>query len=496
MVADFFLLVPVLFPVMMGLCLALIPALDRKGARKAIISITLVGNALLVLPVLLSPDLEQPLFRLSENLPVFLHSDATGKCFAALISVVWCLAGFYSFEYMEHEGHLKRFYGFYLATLGILIGLCFAGSIITYYMFYELMTLLTVPLVMHTMDKEAVAAGIKYLIYSVLGASLVLLGIFILSRYVQSFSFAAGGQLNTDAMAGHETTVLAASMLMILGFGTKAGMFPLHGWLPTAHPVAPAPASAVLSGIITKAGVLGIIRVIYFLVGCRHLAGTWVQTAFMCLTLFTIFSGSLLAYKENLLKKRLAYSSVSQVSYVLFGLSTMSPLGFAGALLHVCAHSLIKDTLFMTAGAIIHKTGKTHTSELDGIGKQMPVTMWCFTLVSVGLVGIPPCLGFVSKWYLAQGSLSSVVVPGFLRVLGPVVLLISALLTAGYLLSVSIHGFFPGKTSSEPADVLEKAEPTWVMLVPMILLTTLSIVLGIFPGSMISLFQSIAGSLM
>ena len=135
MVADFFLLVPVLFPVMMGLCLALIPALDRKGARKAIISITLVGNALLVLPVLLSPDLEQPLFRLSENLPVFLHSDATGKCFAALISVVWCLAGFYSFEYMEHEGHLKRFYGFYLATLGILIGLCFAGSIITYYMF-------------------------------------------------------------------------------------------------------------------------------------------------------------------------------------------------------------------------------------------------------------------------------------------------------------------------------------------------------------------------
>ena len=174
----------------------------------------------------------------------------------------------------------------------------------------------------------------------------------------------------------------------------------------------------------------------------------------------------------------------------------MTLLGLVGALLHVLAHALIKDTLFMSAGAIIHKTGKTQVSELKGIGKQMPVVMWCFTLASVGLVGIPPCLGFVSKWYLAQGALSMTSVSSVFCWLVPAVLLISALLTAGYLFPISIRGFFPGRDEDGKPKFFEKCEPTHVMLIPLILLTALSILAGMFPSGLVELFSGQAGLVM
>lgn len=496
MIGSWYLLVPVLLPAISGLLIGLVRPLGEGRARTPIVTAVMAANIAALLPILFSGDLTLHLFSLSDNLPVFLKTDDTGRVFAAVMAFVWCAAGIYSFEYMEHAEHKRRYYSFYLITLGVLMALCFAGSVVTYYMFYELMTLLTVPLVMHEMTKEAVAAGIKYLIYSIIGASLVLLGVFLLSPYVTTFSFVPGGVLDPAKVQGHESTVLTVSLLMLIGFSTKAGMFPLHGWLPTAHPVAPAPASAVLSGVITKAGVLGVIRLLYSFIGAETLRGTWVQTAYMSLTLFTVFTGSMLAYREDLFKKRLAWSSVSQVSYVLFGLSTLHPLGLVGALLHVCAHSLIKDTLFMSAGAVIHQTGKTRVSELEGIGKQMPVVMWCFTLVSVGLVGIPPCLGFVSKWYLAQGALSMTGVAPLFTYLAPAVLLISALLTAGYLLTVSIRGFFPGHNADGQLKVFEKREPTAVMLVPMVTLTALSVLAGMFPTALIGFFTRIAGTLL
>ena len=487
------LLVPVFLPVLSGLALGLWKRFGDGRGRKPFTLSVLVLNLAALVPVFFAPDgLRLDLFALSERLPVFFRLDSAGKYFAGVMGLLWAVSGAYSFEYMEHEGNLRRYYSFYLISLGVLMGLCFAGSIITYYMFYELMTLLTVPLVMHEMTKEAVAAGIKYLIYSVLGASLALLGVFLLSPVLDSFDFIPGGHLGGESGG----TALAAVFLMLVGFGTKAGMFPLHGWLPTAHPVAPAPASAVLSGIITKAGVLGALRVAYYLAGASFLRGTWAHIAWMGLTLFTVFMGSMLAYREDLLKKRLAWSSVSQVSYVLFGLSTLHPLGLVGALLHVAAHALIKNTLFMSAGAIIHRTGKTRVSELEGIGKQMPAVMWCFTFASVGLVGIPPCLGFVSKWYLAQGALAMQGLPGFLSWLAPAVLLISALLTAGYLLTVVIRGFFPGENPDGTPKVFENREPGLTMLVPLTLAAALSVAFGVFPGALIRLFEGIAASVM
>lgn len=231
-------------------------------------------------------------------------------------------------------------------------------------------------------------------------------------------------------------------MLMLVGFGVKAGMFPMHAWLTTAHPVAPAPASAILSAVIVKAGVLAIVRVVYYIFGVSFLKETWVQTVWMVLSLLTIFMGSMLAYREPVLKKRLAYSTVSQLSYILFGLSVMNAGAVTGSLLHVLCHGFIKAALFLCAGAVIYMTGKTKVEELRGIGKEMPLLMWCYTIASLGLIGIPPTGGFISKWYLAEGALSSSMA-GF-NWIGPVILLVSALLTAGYLLPVTIYGFFPG----------------------------------------------------
>ncbi len=487
---SFLLLPPILVPVILGLILLLIPATDRKLPRTALTVVALVATVGLLIPVLLQEGLTLTLFTLSDSLPVFLHADTLGKIFACVMAFVWAVAGLYSFHYMAHEGKEQRYYALYLISLGILMGLCFSGSIITFYMFFEAMTLLTMPMVMHSGKKDAVAAGIKYLIYSVLGASLVLLGVFVLSPYVESFSFTAGGVLDMERVAGHEGFVLTFALLMLMGFGAKAGLFPLHGWLPTAHPAAPSPASAVLSGVITKAGVLGVMRLLFCYLGVDFLRGTWVQTAFISLTLLTVFTGSLLALRENHLKRRLAWSSVSQVSYILFGLSTLTPLGLMGALLHVVCHSLVKDTLFMTAGAIILKTDKTDVRDLEGVGRKMPVTLGCFTVASLGLIGIPPCMGFISKWYLAQGSLSAGGVPTFLTWLGPVVLLVSALLTAGYLMPVVSNGFFKGDHHAERDEV------PYTMLVPMLILVVLSVLLGAFPGMLTALFEQLSAALM
>lgn len=494
------LLFPVLLPLLAGAAVCFVPQFDDAKLRRTTTIAVLCATIVLLFPVFFVGERTLTLFTLSDNLPIFLHTDTIGLIFAALMSFVWATAGIYSFPYMAHEGGERRYYALYLATLGALMGLCLSGSIITFYMFFEGMTLLTMPMVMHSGKKDAVAAGIKYLIYSVLGASLVLLGVFVLAPYVKSFSFAAGGALDMTKVAGHEGLVMTFSFLMLVGFSAKAGLFPLHGWLPTAHPAAPSPASAVLSGVITKAGVLGVLRLIYYYLGVDFLRGSWVQTAYMCLTLLTIFTGSLLAYHEGHLKKRLAWSSVSQVSYVLFGLSTMNPVGLVGALLHAIAHSLAKDTLFMSAGAIILKTEKTQVADLKGIGKQMPVTMACFTVASLGLVGIPPCMGFVSKWYLAQGSLAATGVSTTLNIVGPVVLLISALLTAGYLFPIVIRGFIVGNGGhghdAEPAPVYERNDAPLMMLIPLLVLAVLSVLIGMFPGALIDLVTKVGTSLM
>lgn len=467
----------VFFPIVCGLLILFFPGLKKRKELLFVSLLSLVVSMLYALAVIAGGEAELHLLRFGGSLEVYFHVDPLGRLFAVVITVVWLMAGIFSCEYMKHEKEEKRYFAFYVLVYGVLMGLCFSGNLVTYYMFYEMMTLTTLPLIMHNKSREAIMAGLKYLFYSLCGAYMVLFGIYFLNHYANTLDFTAGGS-GLRAVEGRSTLILVVIFLMILGFGVKAGMFPMHAWLPTAHPVAPAPASAVLSGLVVKMGVLGIIRVIFYVVGPDVLRGTWVQTAWLVLTLITVFMGSMLAYREKVMKKRLAYSTVSQISYILFGLALLDPEAMTGSLLHVVFHACIKSCLFLSAGAVIYKTGKIRVDELTGIGKEMPVTVWCYTFASLALVGIPPASGFISKWYLAGGSLESGI-PVF-SWLGPVILLVSALLTAGYLLPVTVRGFLPG--ADYDYEGLEKKEPAGVMVVPLIILAGLSVLLGVFPN--------------
>lgn len=479
------LLLPVILPFIAGIIIGFI---KNEKQRNTMVFITLaVELALVVYFMMTEGDLT--VWHMTHRLTIAYHIDGIAKYFACIISIIWLLAATFSMEYIKHEHKQARFFMFYVMSLGTLISLCFSANMITMYLSYEFMTLLTFPLVIHSQEVQAVRAGMKYLGYSIFGAGLGLLGFFFLNTYCITTTFAPGGTLNYVLVQGNENLLLLVFFLMAVGFGCKAGMFPLHAWLPTAHPVAPAPASAVLSGIITKGGVICIIRVTFYLFGADFIRGSWAQTTLLILTLITIFMGSMLAYKEKLLKKRLAYSTVSQVSYVLFGLMLLTPIGFAGALLQVAFHAVAKNILFLGAGAIIYKKGTAYVNQLRGVGKEMPIVMWCFAIAALSLVGIPPTGGFVSKWFLAQGALSTSL--GALAVVGVTVLMVSALLTAGYLLSIVVDGFFPGNDFNY--EVLEKKEPNYLMTMPLVILTVSVVLLGVFPVYLETFINSISG---
>lgn len=492
-------LLPMLLPALFGGALLASSFSERRRENKKALhlsfTVVLGVSAALAILAAWSGERTVTLFHLMKDVPVYFHVDGVGRLFVTFVSIVWVLAGIYALPYMEHEGSEKRFFGCYLLVYGVLVALDFSGNLVTMYLFYELMTLTSVPLVMHNGSREAIMAGLKYLFYSMCGAYMGLFGIFFLYRYCKTLEFVPGGSLDLRLVSGHEGLLLLAVFVMLIGFGAKAGMLPLHAWLPTAHPVAPAPASAVLSGVIVKSGVLAAVRVVYYMTGADFLRGTWVQTAWMALSLLTVFMGSMLAFREPVMKKRLAYSTVSQVSYILFGLSLLQPEAFTGAMLHAVFHAFVKCALFLTAGIFIFQQGRTRASELSGIGKRMPKTLWCYTLVSLALVGVPPASGFVSKWYLASGALAADV--GIFRYLGPAVLLLSALLTAGYLLPITMEGFFPGKEMQLTEENAGKGgEPPKEMLVPLAVLAALSLLAGIFPGPLTAFVSRIAESLM
>ena len=293
---NYFLLFPVLLPIIAGVLLMIIKFGKREHMQLYILLILVIDLASIGWIALQPEDtLTLSQFFIAEGLHVFFHVDMLSKIFSVLIAFVWLMVGIASFEYMAHEKNEQRFYCFYLVVGGVLSALAFSGNLLTMYVFYEMMTLTSMPLVMHNLSHEAIMAGLKYLFYSVAGAFMVLFGFFLFNAEGRVLYFAPGGIINEPNPSG---IMLFAVFLMIIGFGTKEGMLPMHGWLPTAHPVAPAPASAVLSGVITKAGVLGIIRSVYYVAGPDMIKGTWVQYTWIILSILTIFMGSLMGDQE------------------------------------------------------------------------------------------------------------------------------------------------------------------------------------------------------
>ncbi len=439
------------------------------------------------------------LFRLFGNLTVRFKLDPMGGIFAGLIAVL------YSFEYMKHENRKRMFFAYYVMTYGVTAGIALAGNLVTMYLCYEMLTLVTFPLVLFPMTKEAKRASRRYLYYSIGGAAFAFIGlVFVLSYSVTgNTEFMPGGILIPEAANAQRNLLLFVYVLAFFGFGVKAALFPLHGWLPKAA-VAPTPVTALLHAVaVVKSGAFAILRFTYFSYGAWFLQGTWAQWAVMTGALLTIGYGSTMAVREIHWKRRLAYSTISNLSYILFGAALMSPLGLAAALCHLVIHAFMKICSFFCAGSVMHQTGKTQVYELDGLGRKMPVVFGCFTIASLSLMGIPLFGGFISKWNLAEAAFSCGSSTGaWLPYAGVGVILYSALMTGIYMLSVAVRAYFPvlaagagakQETDSKKTTQEEYRDPGWMMLVPLVIFAAVILLLGIRPGPLMELLTGIGG---
>lgn len=489
--SEYWILVAILLPIIGGVLIPVLPLKNRKQMMILIEGITIL-TSLIVWGLLLGGTTESfHVAHFVHNLSIAFKIDGLTMVFAGLVSVLWPLATLYAFEYMEHEGHEKIFFMFYSMTYGVTLGIAFASDLLTMYFFYELLTLTTVPLVMHTLKREAILASRKYLYFSLGGAAFALMGLIFIIVYGNTCEFILGGVLAMDKIGDKATLLLIVYLFAFLGFGVKAAIWPMSGWLPQAG-VAPTPVTALLHAVaVVKAGVFALMRLTYYSFGTEFLRGTWVQAVVMAFAMFTVVYGCTKAIKESHIKRRLAYSTVSNLSYVIFGVTIMSPLGLVGALYHLVCHAVIKICSFLCAGAFMHQTGKSHVYDMDGMGRKMPIVFGCFTVSALGLMGVPGFAGFISKWNLTAAAVDS---GNTLAYFGIVCLLISALLTAIYMLNVVVRAFFP-KHDFDYSAISSVKDPGWKMCLPLIICAAGVVVLGFFAGPLVSFFADIAAGI-
>ncbi|MDE7428325.1 MAG: proton-conducting membrane transporter, partial [Lachnospiraceae bacterium] len=432
----------ILIPFITGILVPLLP-FRKRWQKEVFLETAVVVNSILVWYLLLHhSDSTFLLAHFTGNLNISFRVDGMSMVFAGLVSALWPFATLYAFEYMTKEEHENVFFLFYTLTYGVTLGIAFAANLLTMYFFYELLTLVTVPLVMHTLTREAVLASRKYLYYSLGGAAFAFIGLIMVIVFGSTTDFILGGVFDLTKIEENTNVLLFIYVMAFMGFGVKAAVCPFNSWLPQAG-VAPTPVTALLHAVaVVKSGAFAILRLTYYSFGTDFLKGTWAQDVVMAIVMFTIVYGCSRALKETHLKRRLAYSTISNLSYILFGAVIMTPLGLAAALSHLVFHAIMKICSFFCAGAIMHQTDRHYVHELDGLGYKMPCTFGIFTLSSLALMGVPGLAGFVSKWNLASAAAES---GNPLAYGGVACLLVSALLTAIYMLSIVVRAFFPGK---------------------------------------------------
>lgn len=483
---DCILLLPVLLPIICSLALWFFFRTDRKSRNIYVIAVTLLTSAAVFLVVITPPEGSLVLLRFAKGLALELKIDGMSRIFAGMVAFLWPLTTLYSFDYMEHEGHEDRFFAFFLLSYGVVLGVAFAGNLVTMYMFFEMLTLATLPLVMHKMDNKARFAGRRYLIYSLTGASLGLIAVVFLSVYGTGGGFTMGGVLDPALAAGHESLLRAVFVISFFGFGVKAALLPMSLWLPSAS-VAPTPVTALLHAVaVVKAGVFACIRLTYYCFGTELLAGTAAQYTVMTAAILTIVVGSAMALRSGHLKRRLAWSTVSNLSYILLGVTVMTPAGLTGGVEHMLFHAFIKITLFFCAGAVLEKSGHEYIDEIDGLSGQMPVTFACFTVASLALMGMPPLIGFFSKWDIGTAAAALGTPWGYA---GVAALVISALLTALYMIGVIVRAYSPKRDDlpGSSSDVIE----TPMMSIPIAILTLCILLLSCFSGQIRAMITSL-----
>jgi multicomponent Na+:H+ antiporter subunit D len=409
--------------------------------------------------------------------------EPLGMLFALVASGLWIVNSIYSIGYMRANGepHQTRFYVCFALALATTIGIAFAGNLVTLFVFYEALTLVTYPLVTHSGTVEARRAGRVYL-GILLGTSILflLLAIVWTFQLAGTIEFTRGGIFDSDIDAVTLSMLLA---LYVFGIG-KAAVMPVHRWLPAAM-VAPAPVSALLHAVaVVKAGVFCVIKVVVYVFGTDRLAEAGAAEWLACIAGFTILAASVVALRADNLKRRLAYSTVSQLSYVVLAAALLAPLSMIGAALHVAAHAVGKITLFFAAGAIYTASHKTEVSQLDGIGLRMPWTMGAFALGALSMIGLPPAVGFVSKWYMVQGAM---VASQWVAVS---VIVASTVLTASYFVPIIYRAFLV----RAPADGHAHGEAPWPMVLASTVTAAATLLLFFQPALPLALARELAGS--
>ena len=483
--SQYWILAAIGLPVLGSLLIPVVPFRGRRSMCLYIEALVLATSAIVALLLAGGTTRVFEVVHFVNDLSISFKIDGLTMVFAGLIAVLWPLATLYAFEYMEHEGHEKPFFMFYIMTYGVTLGIAFASDMVTMYFFYELLTLVTVPLVMHALNRESILAVRRYLYYSIGGAAFALMGMIFLIIYGDTIEFTLGGVMSSTVLAQHGKLLLWIYFFSFMGFGVKAAVFPMSSWLPQAG-VAPTPVTALLHAVaVVNAGAFAILRLTYYSFGTEFLRGTWVQTAAMAVAMFTIVFGCSRAVKETHIKRRLAWSTVSNLSYIIFGATIMTPMGLVGALSHFVFHGFIKMCSFLCAGAFMHQTGKHHIYEMDGMGKRMKVVFGCFTVSALGLMGVPGFAGFISKWNLTAAAVES---GNVLAYAGIACLLISALLTAIYMLGVVVRAYFPrtGIVTEVTTD------PGWRMCVPLLVCGAFVVIFGFFGEPLIDFFRDIA----
>ena len=435
--------------------------------------------------VLQGSTIEYTLVEVIDGVAIKFRVDSLGLLFALVSSSLWIITTGYSIGYMRKlkEHSQTRYYSFFALAISATIGVAFAANLFTLYLFYEMLSLATYPLVTHHQDREARSSGRRYLTY-ILGSSIALLlpAMLIVYHLTGTLEFSDHGILSGT---GSKALLSVLFLMFIFGFA-KAAVMPFHSWLPAAM-VAPTPVSALLHAVaVVKVGVFSVIRIITGIFGTDLLQSINLGTILCYIASVTILAGSLIALSQNSLKRRLAFSTISQLSYVILGTALLSNKGMLGGMIHILMHAFGKITLFFCAGAILVATGKKYISEMVGIGKRMPVTMIAFFIGSLSVIGIPPTGGFLSKWYMLLGTLEAH------KITMLVVLLISTLLNAAYLLPVVYKAFFCTPEESLFENRIQEA-PLWC-LVPLVITAIISMALFFYPQPFLMLAQQAARS--
>lgn len=415
-------------------------------------------------------------FPLSLGLELSLRADDVSLLFMGLSATLWFFTTIYAIGYLEGSSHRNRFFGFFSLCVTSTMGVAMAGNLITFLIFYEMLTVVTYPLVVHRGTVAALRAGRVYLVYTLGGGAGLLLGILWIHALAGPVDFTHRGVLS-GLGPEHHGQLIGAFALLIGSLGVKAALVPLHGWLPVAM-IAPAPVSALLHAVaVVKAGAYGILRVVYDIYGIEFAAGLGLLNPLAAVACVTIVYGSLRALYQTDLKRRLAFSTVSQISYIVLGTAILGPIATTGGLVHLVHQGLMKITLFFCAGNLAETLGIHKVSDLSGVGRRMPVTMAAFTVAALGMIGVPPVSGFVSKWYLGVGAAQSHE-PWVLLVLAT-----SSLLNAAYFLPIIRAAWFGESTAVWPRREAASWETSGAMLLPTVATACLALAAGVLASA-------------